>query len=77
MCATSRSTESGTSGTKFPKGDTVNDGIVEARSGDVGVLRVWDHPHAGLVLVADHDLGIDEVFRTTERDEADGDHAGK
>ena len=39
----------GTSGTKFPKGDTVNDGIIEARSGDVGVLRVknrWLSPTA-------------------------------
>jgi hypothetical protein len=30
----------GTSGTKFPKGNTINDGIVETKSGDVGVLRV-------------------------------------
>jgi hypothetical protein len=30
----------GTSGTRFPKGDTVHDGIVDLQSGDVGRLRV-------------------------------------
>lgn len=37
----------GTSGTKFPKGETVHDGLVEVASGDVGVIRVrnrWRAP---------------------------------
>ena len=49
----------GTSGTKFPKGDTVNDGIIEARSGDVGVLRVknrWLSPDGKLIATDDTTL---------------------
>jgi len=49
----------GTSGTKFPKGDTVNDGIVEAKSGDVGVLRVknrWLSPDGKLIATDDTTL---------------------
>lgn len=30
----------GTAGTKFPKGKTLNDGILETKSGDIGVIRV-------------------------------------
>ncbi len=42
----------GTAGTKFPKGDTVHDGIVETKSGDVGSLRVknrWVAPDGKLI----------------------------
>ncbi|WP_414660582.1 DUF6807 domain-containing protein [Horticoccus sp. 23ND18S-11] len=42
----------GTSGTKFPKGDTVHDGFVETTSGAVGVLRVrnrWVAPDGRLM----------------------------
>lgn len=42
----------GTSGTKFPKGDTVHDGFVESTSGAVGVLRVrnrWVAPDGRLM----------------------------
>jgi hypothetical protein len=46
----------GTSGTKFPKGNTINDGIVETKSGDVGVLRVknrWVAPDGKLIATDD------------------------
>ncbi len=42
----------GTSGTPFPKGDTVNAGILEAKSGNVGVLRTknrWVAPDGTLI----------------------------
>ncbi len=42
----------GTSGTKFPKGNTVHDGIVELKSGDVGSLKVrnrWEAPDGKLI----------------------------
>jgi hypothetical protein len=42
----------GTSGTRFPKGDTVHDGIVDLQSGEVGTLRVrnrWVAPDGKLV----------------------------
>ncbi len=56
----------GTSGTKFPKGDTVHDGIVETTSGAVGVLRTrnrWMAPDGRL-------MATDE---TTMRFRGDGD----
>ena len=42
----------GTAGTKFPKGDTVNDGFVEMKDGSVGILRTknrWVSPDGKLV----------------------------
>lgn len=42
----------GTSGTKFPKGDTVHDGFIEVTSGAVGVIRVrnrWQAPDGKLI----------------------------
>jgi hypothetical protein len=49
----------GTSGTKFPKGNTLNDGIIETKSGDVGVLRVknrWVSPDGKLIATDDTTL---------------------
>ena len=46
----------GTSGTKFPKGNTINDGIVETKSGEVGVLHVknrWVAPEGKLIATDD------------------------
>lgn len=56
----------GTAGTRFPKGDTVHDGILETKSGAVGHLRVrnrWVAPDGQLV-------GTDE---TTIRFRGEGD----
>ncbi len=42
----------GTSGTKFPKGSTVHDGLVETTDGEVGLIRVrhrWVAPEGKLV----------------------------
>lgn len=42
----------GTSGTKFPKGSTVHDGLLETKSGEVGVVRVrnrWVAPDGRLI----------------------------
>ncbi|MCX6956818.1 MAG: PmoA family protein [Verrucomicrobia bacterium] len=42
----------GTSGTKFPKGNTVHDGLVETSSGKVGVIRTknrWESPDGKLI----------------------------
>lgn len=42
----------GTSGTPFPKGDTVHDGFLEITSGDVGVIRTknrWVAPDGKLI----------------------------
>jgi len=54
-------------------------GRLEERAGvdddDVGLFGLGDEGHAGLLEVADHDLAIDEIFRATEGDETDGDHA--
>ena len=40
----------------------------------VGLVGVGHDAHAGLVQVADHDLGIDEILSAAERDEADFGH---
>ena len=42
----------GTAGTKFPKGSTVHDGVIETQSGDVGTIRVrnrWVAPDGRLI----------------------------
>ena len=42
----------GTSGTKFPKGNTVHDGFIETKGGNVGVIRTknrWVAPDGNLI----------------------------
>ena len=42
----------GTSGTKFPKGSTVTDGLVETMNGSIGVIRArhrWESPEGALI----------------------------